>query len=87
MPATKKITTMKKILTVLVIAAALTSCGSGSNDAAAKTDSAVSTTVDSAVKVVDSAATKVDSTVKAVADTAKAKVGAVVDSAKKAVKK
>ena len=38
---------MKKFLTVLVIAAALTSCGSGSSDAAAKTDSAVSTVVDS----------------------------------------
>ena len=77
---------MKKILTVLVIAAALTSCGSGGNDAAAKTDSAVSTVVDSAVKAVDSTAKKVDSTVKAIADTAKAKIGAVADSAKKAVK-
>ena len=77
---------MKKILTVFVIAAALTSCGSGSSDAAAKTDSAVSTAVDSAAKVVDSAAVKVDSTIKAAADTAKAKVGAVVDSAKKAKK-
>jgi hypothetical protein len=77
---------MKKFLTVLVIAAAFTSC-SGSGDAAAKTDSAVSTTVDSAKAVVDSAAVKVDSTVKAVVDTAKAKMGAVVDSAKKAVKK
>ena len=78
---------MKKILTVLVIAAALTSCGSGSSDAAAKTDSTVSTMVDSTTKVADSTATKVDSTVNAVADTAKAKIGAVVDSAKKAVKK
>lgn len=78
---------MKKFLTVIVIAAALTSCGSGSSDAAAKTDSAVSSTVDSAVKVVDSTATKVDSTVKAMADTAKAKIGAVTDSTKKALKK
>jgi len=70
---------MKKFLTVFVIAAALTSCGGGSNDAATKTDSAVSTVVDSASKVVDSA-------VKAIADTAKAKMGAVADSAKKAVK-
>jgi hypothetical protein len=77
---------MKKFLTVLVIAAAMTSC-SGSGDAAAKTDSAASTVVDSAKTIVDSAAIKVDSTVKAIADTAKAKVGAVVDSAKKAVKK
>ncbi len=77
---------MKKFLTVLVIAVALTSC-SGSGDAAAKTDSAVSTVVDSAKKVADSAAAKVDSTVKAVADTAKAKIEAVADSAKKAVKK
>ena len=77
---------MKKILTVFVIAAALTSCGSGSSDAAAKTDSAVSTVVDSAAKVVDSAAVKVDSTIKAAADTAKAKVGAVADSVKKATK-
>lgn len=74
---------MKKILTLFVIAAAFTSCGSGGNDAAAKADSAITTTVDSAAKVVDSAAAKVDSTIKAVADTAKAKVGAVKDSAKK----
>lgn len=78
---------MKKFLTVLVIAAALTSCGSGSSDAAAKTDSAVTTVVDSAAAKVDSAATKVDSTIKAAADTAKAKIGAVADSAKKAIKK
>jgi hypothetical protein len=77
---------MKKFLTVLVIAAAMTSC-SGSGDSAAKTDSAVSTVVDSTKAVVDSAAIKVDSTVKAIADTAKTKIGAVVDSAKKAVKK
>jgi hypothetical protein len=77
-----KITSMKKFLTVLVIAAVITSC-SGSGDAAAKADSSV----DSAKKVVDSAAVKVDSTVKAVADTANAKIGAIVDSAKKAVKK
>ena len=73
---------MKKLLTVLIIAAALTSCG-GSGDAAAKTDS----TVDSAKKAIDSTATKVDSTVKAVADTAKAKISATADSAKKAMKK
>jgi hypothetical protein len=77
---------MKKFLTVLVIAAAMTSC-SGSGDAAAKTDSTVSAVVDSAKKAVDSTAVKVDSTVKAVADTAKAKINAVADSAKKAVKK
>jgi hypothetical protein len=77
---------MKKFLTVLVIAAVITSC-SGSGDAAAKTDSAVTTAVDTTKKVVDSAAIKVDSTVKAVADTPKAKIGAIVDSAKKAVKK
>ena len=41
---------MKKFLTVLVIAAALTSCGGGSSDAAAKTDSAVSNVADSAKK-------------------------------------
>lgn len=77
---------MKKLLTVLVIAAAMTSC-SGSGDAAAKTDSAGTTMVDSAKKIVDSTAIKVDSTINAVADTAKAKVGAIVDSAKKAMKK
>lgn len=77
---------MKKLLTVLVIAAAMTSC-SGSGDAASKTDSAVTTVVDSAKKAVDSTASKVDSTVKAVADTAKAKINAVADSAKKAVTK
>ncbi|HEV3223294.1 MAG TPA: hypothetical protein VGZ90_10460 [Puia sp.] len=77
---------MKKFLTVLVIAAAMTSCN-GSGDAAAKTDSAVTTASDTAKKLVDSTAAKVDSTVKAVADTAKAKIGAITDSAKKAVKK
>ncbi len=77
---------MKKILTLFVIAAALTSCGGGNTDAAAKTDSAVTATVDSAAKVVDSAAAKVDSTIKAVADTAKTKVGALADSTKKASK-
>jgi hypothetical protein len=80
-----KIISMKKLLTVIVIAAALTSC-SGSGDTAPKTDSAVSAMTDSAKSIVDSTAVKVDSAVKAVADTAKAKVGAVVDSAKKAVK-
>lgn len=70
---------MKKFLSVLIIAAAITSC-SGSGDAAAKTDSAVTSAADTAKKMVDS-------TIKAVADTAKAKIGAVADSAKKAVKK
>jgi hypothetical protein len=77
---------MKKLLSVLVIAVAMTSCG-GSGDAAAKADSAVTTAADTAKKVVDSAAVKVDSTIKAVADTAKTKIGTVADSAKKAVKK
>jgi hypothetical protein len=81
-----KITIMKKLLTVLVIASAMTSC-SGSGDAAAKTDSAITSIADTAKKVVDSTAVKVDSTIKAVADTAKAKIGAIADSAKKAVKK
>jgi hypothetical protein len=62
---------MKKVLTVVVIAVALTSCGGGNSDVAAKTDSAVSTVVDSAKKAIDSTATKVDSTVKAVVDSAK----------------
>jgi hypothetical protein len=77
---------MKKFLSILTIAVAMTSC-SGSGDAAAKTDSAITTAADTAKKVVDSAAVKVDSTIKAVADTAKAKIGAVADSAKKAAKK
>jgi hypothetical protein len=77
---------MKKFLTVLVIAAAMSSC-SGSGDAAAKTDSVVTAVTDSAKKTVDSTASKVDSTVKAVADTAKAKISAVADSAKKAAAK
>ncbi len=77
---------MKKLLSVLVIAAAMTSC-SGSGDAAAKVDSAATNTADTAKKMVDSTAVKVDSTIKAVADTAKTKIGAVADSAKKAVKK
>jgi uncharacterized protein YcfL len=77
---------MKKFLTVLLIAFAVTSC-SGSGDTAAKTDSAVSTVVDSAKKVADSAAVKVDSTVKAIADTANAKIEAIADSTKKAMKK
>ncbi len=74
---------MKKFLTVLVIAAVMSSC-SGSGDTAAKTDSAVTAVADSTKKAVDSTASKVDSTVKAVADTAKAKIIAVADSAKKA---
>jgi uncharacterized protein YcfL len=77
---------MKKLLTVIVITAALTSCG-GSGDTTVKTDSASSAVVDSAKTISDSTNSKVDSTVKAVTDTAKAKVGAVVDSAKKAIKK
>lgn len=77
---------MKKFLTVLIIAAALTSCG-GSGAAAPKTDSVTSAIVDSAKSIADSTASKVDSTIHAVADTAKAKVSAIVDSAKKAVKK
>ncbi|MEJ0079415.1 MAG: hypothetical protein WDM78_00255 [Puia sp.] len=58
-----------------------------SSDAAAKTDSAVSTVVDSAKKVVDSTASKVDSTIKAVADTAKSAIKTVADSAKKAARR
>jgi hypothetical protein len=78
---------MKKILTILVVASVLTSCGSGSSDAAAKTDSAVSSVADSTAKALDSTAKKVDSTVNAIADTANAKIGAVADSAKKTLKK
>ena len=77
---------MKKILTVLVIASALTSCGGGSSNAA-KADSVITSVADSAKKDVDTMALKVDSTVKAAADTVKVKVNAIVDSAKKAVKK
>jgi hypothetical protein len=77
---------MKKLLTALVIASALTSCN-GAGDAASKTDSAITATTDSAKKVIDSTASKVDSTVKAVADTAKVKINAAADSVKKAVKK
>ena len=62
---------MKKFLTVLVIAAAFTSCSGGSSEAAAKTDSATKAIVDSAAKAIDSTAAKVDSTIKAAADTAK----------------
>jgi hypothetical protein len=62
---------MKKVLTVVAIAVALTSCGGGSSEAAAKTDSAVSTIADSAKSAIDSTATKVDSTVKAVVDSVK----------------
>lgn len=76
---------MKKFLTILVIASAMTACnGSGSTSRA---DSAVSGAADTAMAAVDSAAAKVDSTIKAVADTAKAKMGNTVDSAKKAMKK
>lgn len=76
---------MKKFLTVLVIAAAMTACnGSGS---ASKADSAVSAAADTTKATIDSAAVKVDSTIKAVADTANAKMGKTVDSAKKAMKK
>jgi uncharacterized protein YcfL len=78
---------MKKFLTVLVIAAALTSCGSGSTEAAAKTDSVTTAIVDSAAKVIDSTAAKVDSTIKAAADTAKAALKTVTDSTKKDTKK
>jgi hypothetical protein len=80
-------TTMKKILSLFIIVAALSSCGSGSSDAAGKTDSSITTTFDSASKVADSAARKVDSTIKAAADTANAKIGTVADSAKKASRK
>ncbi len=65
---------MKKILSVLVIAASLTACGGSGDTAAAKTDSVVSAVTDSAKNAVDSIGTKVDSTIKAVADTAKAKL-------------
>ncbi len=76
---------MKKFLTFLVIAAAMTACnGSGSTS---KADSAVSAAADTAKAAVDSAAAKVDSTIKAAADTAKAKMANTVDSAKKALKK
>ena len=78
---------MKKFLTVLVVTAALTSCGGGASDAAAKVDSGVSTIADSAKNVVDSAASKVDSTIKAVTDTAKSAIKSAKDSVKKAIKK
>ena len=59
---------MKKLLTVLVIAAALTSCG-GSGDAP-KTDTAT-VVVDTTKTVIDSTTIKVDSTVKVAADSTK----------------
>ena len=74
---------MKKILTLCIFTSALTSCGSGGAEAAAKADSAVTTTIDSTAKIVDSAAAKVDSTIKAAADTVKVKAGAVTNGAKK----
>jgi len=76
-------TSMKKFLSVIVIAVSLASCGGGSSDA--KTDSAaVAPIVDSTNAAIDSTANKADSAIKATADTAKAAVGAVADSAKKA---
>lgn len=77
---------MKKIMTVLVIAAAITACN-GSGESATKVDSEVSHAADTAKATMDSAAMKVDSTIKAAADTAKTKIGNTVDSAKKAIKK
>ena len=77
---------MKKFMTVLVIAAAMTACN-GSSDSASKVDSAVSSAADTAKAAMDSTAVKVDSTIQAAADTAKAKIGDAVDSAKKAIKK
>ncbi len=71
---------MKKYMTVLVIAAAMTACN-GSGGSSTKVDSAVSNAT------IDSAAMKVDSTIKAAADTAKVKIGNTVDSARKAIRK
>lgn len=76
---------MKKIMTVLFIAAAMAACN-GSGESATKVDSAVSSATDSAKATIDTAAAKVDSTIKAAADTAKTKIGNAVDSAKKAIK-
>ena len=77
---------MKKFMSILVIAAAMTSCN-GSGGSASKADSAVSNATDTAKATVDTAAAKVDSTIRAAADTAKAKINNVADSAKKAIKK
>jgi predicted small secreted protein len=77
---------MKKVLTIVLVAASLTACN-GSGDAATKADSAISNAADSVKATMDSTAVKVDSTIRAAADTAKAKINDAVDSAKKAVKK
>jgi hypothetical protein len=81
-----KLLPMKKIVTVLVMTAALTACN-GNGGSANKMDSVVSDAADSAKTAIDSAAMKVDSTIKAAADTTKAKLSDAVDSARKAVGK
>jgi hypothetical protein len=84
--AQRKKSVMKKIMTVLVIAAAMTACN-GTGETTTTMDSAISGAADTAKAGIDSAAAKVDSAIRAAADTTKTRIGNAVDSARKAIKK
>jgi len=77
---------MKKLITMLVVAASLAACN-GNGDAASRADSAISNATDSVKAAADSTAIKVDSTIRAAADMAKSRIDNAVDSAKRAIKK
>ena len=85
--APNKISTMKKLFAILVVAGALVACNNSSESAASSVDSAAKAATDTVKNAVDTTMKKVDSTAKAMVDTAKAKVSAAADSAKKAIKK
>ena len=67
------------------LAATITACN-GNGTSVSNADSAVSNAADSAKASIDTAAAKVDSTIRAAADTTKAKINDLADSAKKAIK-
>ena len=78
---------MKKLIAILLVAGAITACNS-SGSAASSADSAAKAATDTTMKAAsDSAVKKADSVVSGVADSAKSKMSAVKDSAKKAIKK
>ena len=82
-----KISLMKKLIAILLVAGAFTACN-GSGSSASSTDSATKAAADTTMKAAsDSAVKKMDSTAAAVTDSAKSKMSAVKDSAKKAIKK
>lgn len=70
---------MKKLLTILVVAGALTACNNSSDSAANTADSTIKAAADSMKVATDTMVNKMDSGMKNVVDSAKSKMGAAAD--------